>query len=78
MARVLDPNAVHQSIGLKRDERARPWDRPADLRIEEDCYNQVSIVFMLGDGKITRMQDFPLRQDALDAAHASPDWRYLG
>ena len=42
---------------------------------EKEWYDQASIVFTLRDGKIVRMQDFIHRQDALDAAHALPDWQ---
>lgn len=40
----------------------------------EDCFDQATIVFTLHGGKITRMQDFVFRHEALDAAQASPRW----
>jgi ketosteroid isomerase-like protein len=41
---------------------------------EDTHHNQASIVFTLDAGKITRMQDFLRRRDALEAAGALPAW----
>jgi hypothetical protein len=41
---------------------------------DDESHDQASIVFTLRDGKITRMQDFLHRHDALQAAGALPAW----
>jgi ketosteroid isomerase-like protein len=41
---------------------------------EDKSRDQATIVFTLQDGKITRMQDFLHRHDALEAAGALPEW----
>jgi hypothetical protein len=41
---------------------------------EGESHDQATVVFTLHDGKITRMQDFLHRHDALEAAGALPDW----
>jgi hypothetical protein len=42
---------------------------------DDETYDQACVVFTLDGGRITHMQDFLHRQDALDAAGVSSGWK---